>query len=71
MTHEYEVVTYWSAEDGAFLAELPELPGCAAHGDTQEAALDEIGRAVELWVATAREFGDPIPEPRDERRMPA
>ena len=71
MMHEHEVVTYWSAEDGAFPSEVPDLPGCAAHGDTREAALDQIGRAVELWVATAREFGDPVPEPRGKRRMPA
>ncbi len=53
------------------MAEAPELPGCAAHGDTQEAALEHINQAVDLWVETAREFGDPVPEPKGERLMPA
>jgi predicted RNase H-like HicB family nuclease len=60
----YEIILYWSAEDAAFIAEVPELPGCMAHGDTQEEALANIKEAMHLWVATAREFGDPIPEPR-------
>ena len=67
--HKYEIVIYWSAEDGAYIAEAPELPGCAAHGDTQEAALNHINEAVALWLATAREFGDPVPEPKGERLM--
>ena len=62
-------VIYWSAEDGAYIAEAPELPGCAAHGDTQEAALKHINEAVALWLATAREFGDPVPEPKGEREI--
>ena len=65
--HRYEVVIYWSHEDDAFVAEAPELPGCAAHGDTQESALEQVGQAVELWLETAREFGDPIPEPKGKR----
>ena len=67
--HKYEVIIYWSNEDGAFVAEVPELPGCAAHGDTQQAALEEIGQAIDLWLETAREFGDSIPEPKGERLM--
>ena len=65
--HKYEVVIYWSDDDGVFIAEAPELPGCAAHGDTQVAALEQIGEAIALWIETAREFGDPIPEPKSER----
>ena len=65
--HKYEIIIYWSNEDAAYVAEVPELPGCMAHGDTQEAALEQIGQAVELWLETAREFGDPIPEPKGER----
>ena len=65
--HKYEVIIYWSNEDGAYVAEVPELPGCMAHADTQEAALEHVGQAVELWLETAREFGDPIPEPKGER----
>ena len=60
----YEIIMYWSSEDAAFIAEVPELPGCMAHGDTQEDALASIKEAMRLWVDTAREFGDPIPEPR-------
>ena len=67
--HKYEIVIYWSNEDGAFVVEVPELPGCMAHEDTQESALKAVGEAVELWLDTAREFGDPIPEPKGERLM--
>ena len=69
LMHKYEIIIYWSNEDGAFVAEVPELPGCAAHGDTQEAALENISQAMDLWIETAREFGDPIPEPKGERLM--
>ena len=67
--HKYEVIIYWSNEDGAFVAEAPELPGCAAHGDTQEVALENIHQAMDLWIETAREFGDTVPEPKGERLM--
>ncbi len=67
--HKYEIIIYWSNADGAFVAEVPELQGCAAHGDTQEAALAEICQAMDLWVETAREFGDRVPEPKGERLM--
>lgn len=60
----YEIILYWSDEDAAFIAEIPELLGCMAHGDTQEDALANAKEAMQLWLATAREFGDPIPEPR-------
>lgn len=60
----YEIILYWSVEDTAFIAEVPELPGCKAHGDTQEEALANVKDAMRLWLDTAREFGDPIPEPR-------
>ena len=64
--HKYEITIYWSNEDSAFLAKAPALPGCEAHGDTQEEALASIGQAADLWLETAREFGDPIPEPNSE-----
>ena len=67
--HKYEIIIYWSNEDDAYVAEVPELPGCSAHGDSQEAALEQIGQAIDLWLETAREFGDPIPEPKGERLM--
>lgn len=60
----YEIIIYWSTEDGAFIAEVPELPGCIAHGDTHEDTLANVKEAMRLWLDTAREFGDPIPEPR-------
>ena len=67
--HKYEIIIYWSNEDGVFVAEVPELPGCAAHGSSQEEALRNINQAMDLWLETAREFGDPIPEPKGERLM--
>ncbi|MEK7409553.1 MAG: type II toxin-antitoxin system HicB family antitoxin [Acidobacteriota bacterium] len=65
--NKYEVIIYWSEEDDAFVAEVPELPGCAAHGPTQEAALASAQEAIRLWVDTAKEFGDPIPDPKGRR----
>ena len=67
--HKYEIIIYWSNENGVYVAEAPELPGCSAHGDTQEAALKHINEAVALWLETARQFGDPVPEPKGERLM--
>ena len=67
--YKYEIILYWSNADDAFVAEVPELPGCMAHGDTQDAALNNVNQAIGLWVETAQEFGDPIPEPKGERLM--
>jgi predicted RNase H-like HicB family nuclease len=66
---KYEIILYWSNEDKVFVAEVPELPGCLAHGETQELALRNINEAIELWIDTAKEFGDPIPEPKGRRLM--
>lgn len=57
------VDVHWSAEDSVFVAEVPELPGCMAHGNSKAAALANVQEAVQLWIETAREFGDPVPEP--------
>ena len=65
--NKYEVIIYWSEEDRAFIAEVPELPGCAANGSTQEAALANVQDAITLWLDTAKEYGDPIPEPKGRR----
>jgi predicted RNase H-like HicB family nuclease len=65
--HRYEVIIYWSDEDEAFVAEVPELPGCMAHGASYEAALAEARQAIDLWIETAKEFGDPIPKPKGRR----
>lgn len=66
---KYEIIIYWSNEDEAFVAEVPELAGCAAHGSTQEEALRNANGAIQLWIDTAKEFGDPVPEPRGRRLM--
>ena len=66
---QYEIIVYWSAEDRVFVADVPELAGCMAHGDTQEAALANVKEAMQLWIDTAREFRDPIPEPKGRRLM--
>jgi predicted RNase H-like HicB family nuclease len=63
----YEIILYWSAEDEAFIAEVPELSGCSAHGATQHEALDNAQEAMQLWIDTAIEFGDPVPEPKGRR----
>ncbi|SPD76400.1 conserved hypothetical protein [uncultured Desulfobacterium sp.] len=63
----YEIIIYWSNEDQAFIAEVPELPGCIAHGAAQEDALSNIKTAMELWINTAKEFNDPIPSPKGRR----
>jgi len=60
----YEVIIYWSSEDEAFIAEVPELPGCASDGSTYQEALGNVQGIIEEWIETARELGRPIPEPR-------
>ena len=67
--YKYEMIIHWSNTDEAFVAEVPELPGCMAHGNTQEAALENVKEAIQLWIDTAKEFGDPIPEPKGRRLM--
>jgi predicted RNase H-like HicB family nuclease len=64
---KYEVIIYWSKEDDAYIAEVPQLAGCAAHGDSQEEALRNAQDAIVLWIETAQEFGDVIPEPVGRR----
>ena len=62
--YRYEIILYWSAEDEAYIAEVPELAGCAADGPTYEQALANAESVIGEWVETARELGRPIPEPR-------
>ncbi|HEX8242658.1 MAG TPA: type II toxin-antitoxin system HicB family antitoxin, partial [Longimicrobium sp.] len=62
---------YWSAADDAFIAAVPELEGCMAHGPTRESALANAQGAIAAWLATAKEFGDPIPEPRQRTVLAA
>jgi predicted RNase H-like HicB family nuclease len=61
---KYEVILYWSEEDQACIAEVPELPGCAADGSTYQEALANAEVIIQEWIETARELGRPIPEPR-------
>jgi predicted RNase H-like HicB family nuclease len=64
MSSKYEIIIYWSEEDGAFLAEVPELPGCMADGQTYQDALTNVERVIQEWVETAKELGRPVPEPK-------
>jgi len=66
---KYEIILYWSEEDKVFVAEVPELPGCIVHGESQESALANAKEAIRLWIDTAREFGDPVPAPKGQRLM--
>ncbi len=61
---KYEIILYWSIDDGAFIAEVPELPGCAADGPTRQEALTNAEIVIQEWIETARELGRPIPEPK-------
>jgi predicted RNase H-like HicB family nuclease len=65
--HKYETIIYWSENDQAFIADVPELPGCMAHGASPDEALANAQEAMQLWLDTAHEFGDPIPEPKGRR----
>ena len=64
MEPKYEILIYWSAEDSAYLAEVPELPGCMADGASYQEALKNAELIIREWIETARELGRPIPEPR-------
>jgi predicted RNase H-like HicB family nuclease len=61
---KYEVIIYWSEEDQAFIAEVPELAGCAADGATYQEALANVEVIIQEWIETARELGRPIPQPK-------
>lgn len=70
MTLRYEIILYWSEEDRVFIAEVPELPSCAADGKTYQEALHNIEIIMQEWIETAKELGRSIPEPR-QRLMSA
>lgn len=61
---KYEILIYWSEEDQAYLAEVPELPGCMADGSTYEEALTNVEEIIQEWVETAKDENRPIPEPK-------
>ncbi len=60
----YEMIIYWSDEDNAFIAEVPELPGCAADGRTYKEAVANAETVIREWIETAQELGRPVPQPK-------
>ena len=64
MDMKYGVILQWSNEDEAFIAEVPELPGCAADGTTYQKALSNVEVIIQEWIETAKNLGRPIPEPK-------
>lgn len=67
--YRYEIIIFWSNQDGVYVADVPELSGCMAHGKTAASALKNAQQAVKLWIETAREFGDAVPEPKGQRLL--
>ena len=64
MDSKYEIIIFWSEEDQAFVAEVPELPGCMADGTTYQQALANAEQIIGEWLETATELGRPIPQPK-------
>ncbi len=62
--NKYEIIMYWSEDDQAFIAEVPELPGCVADGATSQEALANVEVIIREWIETAQELGRPIPQPK-------
>ncbi|CAN5918882.1 type II toxin-antitoxin system HicB family antitoxin [soil metagenome] len=62
--HRYEIILYWSKEDEAFIAEVPELAGCAADGGTYQEALANVELIIDEWIETAKAKGREIPQPK-------
>lgn len=61
---KHEIILYWSEEDQSFIAEVPELPGCAADGATRHEVLTNVEQIIDEWIETAKELGQPIPKPK-------
>lgn len=64
MINKYEIIIYWSEEDAAFIAEVPELPGCMADGETYQDALSNVEVIIKEWIETAKELNPIIPQPK-------
>jgi len=64
MEKKYEIIIYWSSEDNAFVAEVPELPGCMADGKSYQEALGNAEQMIDEWIETAESLGRPIPQPK-------
>ncbi|MDT7855263.1 type II toxin-antitoxin system HicB family antitoxin [Rubrivirga sp. S365] len=65
----YEIILYWSDEDGAYVAEVPELPGCVSDGETYAEAVENVEDAIRAWIETAQELGRDVPEPKGRRLL--
>jgi len=65
--NRYEIIIFWSDEDRVFIADVPELPGCMAHGNSHEEALRSAQEAISLWIETAQEDGRVVPQPKGRR----
>jgi predicted RNase H-like HicB family nuclease len=64
MSTRYEIIIYWSENDNAFIAEVPELPGCMADGKSYQEAVDNAVIVIDEWIETAKDLGRSIPVPR-------
>ncbi len=64
MESKYEIIIFWSEEDRAFVAEVPELPGCMADGNSYQEALTNAEQIIQEWVETAKDLGRTVPQPR-------
>jgi predicted RNase H-like HicB family nuclease len=64
MMYRYEVIIYWSVDDNAFIAEVPELPGCVSDGESYKDAITNLEIIVEEWIETAKSLGREIPQPK-------
>lgn len=62
--HRFEIIIYWSDADQAFIAEVPELAGCAADGSSYSEALKNVEVVIAEWIETAEDLGRPIPKPK-------
>jgi predicted RNase H-like HicB family nuclease len=67
--YRYEVIIFWSEEDHAFLADVPELPGCMSDGTTYADALSNVEVVIHQWIETARDLGREVPEAKGRLRF--
>jgi predicted RNase H-like HicB family nuclease len=71
MEEDYAILVFYSAEDEGYIADIPDLKYCSAFGETAEEAVREVLIARQAWLESARELGDPLPEPRFRARVQA
>jgi predicted RNase H-like HicB family nuclease len=67
--NSYEMIIWWSAEDDAYVVDVPELPGCMAHGATRQSAIKSAEEAISFWIKTARDEGIDVPQPRGRLKV--